>query len=305
MILESLIPVIVIAIIILALSIFIVPQNTAAIVERFGRFLKVAKPGLHFKIPIIDKIAKRESLRIQELIEEVDSKTKDNVFVSINISAQYKIPNDEEMIYKAYYELQNPREQISSYLFDVVRAEIPKMTLDEVFEKKDDIAKAVKKELSETIQSFGYEIVKALVTDIKVDERIIQAMNDIVASEREKLAAKEKAEAERILMVKKAEAEAESKKLQGEGIANQRKAIINGFKESVEDMTEIKGIETKDILDLILITQYFDTLKDMASSESNTIMIPATSSFNSIASQIREGIISGNIVKTKEEKEEN
>lgn len=278
-------------------SAFQVSQQTVSIIERFGKFVKIADAGINFKIPFIDQIVTTQSLRIQQLDVRVSTKTKDNVFVDIVVSAQYRILNDQNQIYKSYYELEDVQEQINSYLFDVVRAEVPKMKLDEVFEKKDEIANAIKVELSEAIDGFGYEIVKTLVTDIDVDERIIQAMNEIVASEREKLAAIEKAEAEKILMVKKAEAEAESKKLQGEGIANQRKAIVNGFKESIDEMKKIQGIQSNEVLNLILITQYFDTLKDVAASESNTIMMPnSPSNFNDIGNQIREAIISGNLV---------
>ncbi len=278
-------------------SAFQVSQQTVSIVERFGKFVKIADSGINFKIPFIDQIVTTQSLRIQQLDVRVSTKTKDNVFVDIVVSAQYRILNDKNQIYKSYYELEDVKEQINSYLFDVVRAEVPKMKLDEVFEKKDEIANAIKVELSEAIDGFGYEIVKTLVTDIDVDDRIIQAMNEIVASEREKLAAIEKAEAEKILMVKRAEAEAESKKLQGQGIANQRIAIIDGFKESIDKMNEIDGIKSNEVLNLILITQYFDTLKDVASSDSNTIMMPnSPSNFNDIGNQIREAIISSNII---------
>ncbi len=276
---------------------FQVSQQTVSIIERFGKFVKVADPGINLKIPFIDQIVTTQSLRIQQLDVRVSTKTKDNVFVDVVVSAQYRILNDKAQIYKSYYELEDVQEQINSYLFDVVRAEVPKMKLDEVFEKKDEIANAIKLELSEAIDGFGYEIVKTLVTDIEVDNRIIEAMNEIVASEREKFAAIEKAEAEKILMVKKAEAEAESKKLQGQGIADQRIAIINGFKESIGTMQEIEGVKSNEILNLILITQYFDTLKEVAASESNTIMMPnSPSGFNDIASQIREAIISANVV---------
>jgi len=278
-------------------SAFQVSQQTVNIIERFGKFVKIADSGINFKIPFVDQIVKTQSLRIQQLDVRVSTKTKDNVFVDVVVSAQYRIQNNKEQIYKSYYELEDVQEQINSYLFDVVRAEVPKMKLDEVFEKKDEIANAIKIELSEAIEGFGYIIVKTLVTDIDVDERIIQAMNEIVASEREKLAAIEKAEAEKILMVKRAEAEAESKKLQGQGIANQRIAIIDGFKESIDKMKEIDGIKSNEVLNLILITQYFDTLKDVAASDSNTIMMPnSPSNFNDIGSQIRESIVSANII---------
>ena len=280
---------------------YIVSQQEVAIIERFGKFKKLSRAGLHFKIPLVDDIAEIISFRLQQLDVRVSTKTKDNVFVDILISAQYKVTDEDNQIYKAFYELEDVEEQIRSYLFDVVRAEVPKMTLDEVFEKKDEIAKAIKNELDDAIKQFGYNIEKTLVTDIDVDEKIVNAMNDIVASQREKLAAIEKAEAQKVLMVKQAEAEAESKKLQGEGIANQRKAIINGFKESIDEMREIEGIDSNAVLNLILITQYFDTLKDVASSESNTIMLPNNpSAYNDIASQIREAIISANLVKDKQ-----
>ncbi|RXK06062.1 SPFH domain-containing protein [Halarcobacter bivalviorum] len=282
-------------------SAFQVSQQTVSIIERFGKFTKIADAGINFKIPFIDQIVTTQSLRIQQLDVRVSTKTKDNVFVDVVVSAQYRILDDKNQIYKSYYELEDVQEQINSYLFDVVRAEVPKMKLDEVFEKKDEIANAIKIELGEAIDGFGYEIVKTLVTDIDVDDRIIQAMNEIVASEREKLAAIEKAEAEKILMVKRAEAEAESKKLQGEGIANQRIAIINGFKESIDEMKKIEGIQSTEILNLILITQYFDTLKDVAASDSNTIMMPnSPSNFSEIGTQIREAIISGNLVSKKD-----
>ncbi len=279
---------------------FQVSQNTVKIVERFGKFVKVGNSGINFKIPLIDQIVASQSLRIQQLDVKVSTKTKDNVFVDVVVSAQYRIEDNDEKIYKSYYELEDVEGQINSYLFDVVRAEIPKMKLDEVFEKKDEIAIAIKKELSEAIGGFGYEIIKTLVTDIDVDERIVQAMNEIVASEREKLAAVEKAEAAKILMVKEAEAQAESKKLQGEGIANQRKAIVSGFKDSIEDMKQVGDIETSEVLNLVLITQYFDTLKDVAQSDSNTIMLPSSpSGYNDVAAQIREAVVSGNLVKNK------
>lgn len=282
-------------------SAFQVSQNTVSIVERFGKFVKVGNSGINFKIPLIDQIVATQSLRIQQLDVRVSTKTKDNVFVDVVVSAQYRIEDNDDKIYKSYYELEDVEKQINSYLFDVVRAEIPKMKLDEVFEKKDEIAIAIKAELSEAIGGFGYEIIKTLVTDIDVDKRIVQSMNEIVASEREKLAAVEKAEAAKILMVKEAEAQAESKKLQGEGIANQRKAIVNGFKESIEDMQEIKGIDSKEVLNLVLLTQYFDTLKDVAQSESNTIMLPSSpSGFTDMSSQIREAVVSGNLVSSKQ-----
>jgi len=275
---------------------FQVSQQSVCIVERFGKFVKVAHAGINFKIPFIDKVIATQSLRIQQLNVSVSTKTKDNVFVQIVVSAQYRIINYNSQIKKSYYELENVKKQIDSYLLDAIRAEVPKMKLDEVFEKKDQIANAIKYELSEAINSFGYEIIKTLITDIEVDKRIVEAMNEIVASEREKYATIEKAEAQKILMIKHAEAEAKSKRLQGEGIADQRIEIINGFKTSIDNMQDTDGIKSDEILNLILITQYFDTLKDVAASKSNTIMLPnSPSSFNDISSQIQQAIIAGNL----------
>jgi regulator of protease activity HflC (stomatin/prohibitin superfamily) len=282
-------------------TLFQVSQNTVTIVERFGKFVKVADAGINIKIPFIDDTVTTQSLRIQQLDVRVSTKTKDNVFVDILVSAQYRIENNHDKIFKSYYELENVEAQINSYLFDVVRAEVPKMKLDDVFEKKDEIAEAIKNELHQAISEFGYEIIKTLVTDIDVDDRIVQAMNEIVASEREKLAAYEKAEAKKILMVKEAEAESESKRLQGEGIANQRKAIAKGFKESINDISNIEGIDTKEVLNLVLMTQYFDTLKDVSQSDSTTIMLPnSPAGFSSIADQIREATLSANIASKDE-----
>jgi regulator of protease activity HflC (stomatin/prohibitin superfamily) len=275
-----------------------VSQNTAYIIERFGKYNKVSSAGLNFKIPFVDQIVKKRSLRIQQLDVRVSTKTKDNVFVDIVASVQYKVNNNKDSIYNSYYELENEEEQINSYVFDAVRSKIPDMDLDDVFNKKDEIAANIAEDLEETIQKFGFTLIKTLITDIDVEDRIVNAMNEIVASAREKEAAKEKAEAEKILMVKKAEAEAESKELQGKGIANQRKAIIEGFKQNVQNLSDINGVKPEEVLQLILITQYFDTLKDVSTGESNTIMLPASpSGFTDIADQMRNAMISADAVK--------
>ncbi len=292
-------PLILFLIIILFSTFYIVRQSEVALIERFGKFLKIAYPGFHVKIPFVDRVI-RQSLRIKQLDVVVDTKTKDNVFVKIKVSVQYRVKNNPKMIYKSVYELENVEEQISSYIFDVVRAEVPKLTIDEIFNEKQAIANSVKENLGNAIEKFGYEIIQTLVTDIVVDKRIVKAMNDIVASEREKKAAIQKAEAERILIVKKAQAEAESKKLQGQGIANQREEIIKGFRKSIEELKGI-NIDENEILNFVLLTQYFDTLKDVANSPSNTIMLPGNPrGFLDVAEQIREAIISGNIASKKQ-----
>lgn len=211
-------------------GLFIVKQQTSAIIERFGRFLAIRQSGLHIKIPLIDRVAGRMSLKILQLDVIVETKTKDDVFVKLKVSVQYKVLADK--VYDAFYKLDYPQDQITSYVFDVVRAEVPKMKLDDVFEKKDDIANAVKRELNDAMINYGYDIIKALVTDIDPDAQVKEAMNRINAAEREKVAAQYEGDAARILIVEKAKAEAESKRLQGQGIADQRREIARGLEES-------------------------------------------------------------------------
>ncbi len=266
------IPIIVIILLILILGLFIVKQQTAFIIERFGKFQSIRSAGLHFKIPLIDRIAARLSLRIQQLDVVVETKTNDDVFVQLKISVQYQILKDK--VYDAYYRLQNPHEQLTAYIFDLVRAEIPKMILDDVFEKKDDIAFAVKRDLKEAMLDYGYDIIKALVTDIDPDSSVKQAMNRINAAEREKVAAQHEGDAQRILIVERAKAEAESKRLQGKGIADQRREIAKGLEESVDTLNKA-GINSQEASALIVITQHYDTLQAIGSeSESNLILLP-------------------------------
>lgn len=253
-------------------GIFIVRQQQVAVVQRFGKFHSVRQPGIQFRIPIIDKVAGRLSIRIQQLDVMVETKTKDDVFVAIKVSVQYVVL--KEKIYEAFYQLENPHGQITSYVFDVVRAEVPKLKLDDVFEKKDDIAIAVKGELEEAMNTYGYGIVKALVTDIDPDEEVKNAMNRINAAERIKTAAEYEGEAERIRIVAKATAEAESKRLQGQGIADQRREIARGLEESVEVLNKV-GINSQEASSLIVITQHYDTLHSVSeNSRSNLILMP-------------------------------
>ena len=213
-------------------TIFIVKQQSAAVVERFGKFVSVRHSGLQIKIPIVDRVAGRLSLRIQQLDVVVETKTKDDVFVKVKVSVQYKVIKDK--VYDAFYKLDFPQDQITSYVFDVVRAEVPKMILDDVFEKKDDIAIAVKGELNDAMKNYGFDIIKTLVTDIDPDAQVKESMNRINASEREKVAAQFEGDAQRILIVERAKAEAESKRLQGQGIADQRREIARGLEDSVK-----------------------------------------------------------------------
>ncbi len=257
---------------ILILGLFIVKQQTAAIVERLGRFNSIRESGLNLKIPFLDSVAGRVSLKIQQLDVIVETKTFDDVFVKLKVSVQYKILPSK--VYDAFYKLENPHDQITSYVFDTVRAEVPKLKLDDVFVRKDDVANAVKKEISEAMNTYGYEIVKALVTDIDPDQAVKNAMNRINASEREKVAAEYEGEAERIKIVAKATAEAESKRLQGQGIADQRREIAKGIEESVEVLNQV-GINSQEASALIVVTQHYDTLQAMGENvNSNLILLP-------------------------------
>ncbi|MBY0067791.1 SPFH domain-containing protein [Empedobacter falsenii] len=259
-------------IIILFLFVFTVKQQTAVVIERFGKFHSIRNPGLQFKIPIVDRIAGKMSIKIQQLDVVVETKTKDDVFVRLKVSVQYQVIKAQ--VYDAFYKLDNPYTQITSFVFDVVRAEVPKLRLDDVFEKKDDIAVAVKSELQEAMNSYGYEIVKTLVTDIDPDEQVKHAMNRINAAEREKLAAQYEGDAARILIVEKARAEAESKRLQGQGIADQRREIAKGLLESV-DVLNGAGITSQEASALIVVTQHYDTLQAIGEkSGSKLVLLP-------------------------------
>ena len=253
-------------------GVFVVKQQTAGIIERFGRFTSIRQSGLHYRIPLIDKIAGRLSLRILQLDVIVETKTKDDVFVKLKVSVQYKVV--KEKVYDAFYKLEYPQDQITSYVFDVVRAVVPKMKLDDVFEKKDEIANAVKGELNDAMINYGYDIIKALVTDIDPNTEVKAAMNRINAAERKKVAAQYEGDAERILIVEKAKAEAESKRLQGQGIADQRREIARGLEESVDVLNKV-GINSQEASALIVVTQHYDTLQSIGGeTNTNLILLP-------------------------------
>ncbi|MDG4715232.1 SPFH domain-containing protein [Winogradskyella marincola] len=267
-----LIPIIFFGLVILISSFFIVKQQTAAVIERFGRYQSIRHSGLQIKIPLVDRIAGKLSLKIQQLDVIVETKTLDDVFVRLKVSVQYMVI--KEKVYEAFYKLDYPHEQITSYVFDVVRAEVPKMKLDDVFVRKDDIAIAVKSELNDAMMDYGYDIIKTLVTDIDPDAQVKAAMNRINASEREKIAAQYEGDAQRILIVEKAKAEAESKRLQGQGIADQRREIARGLEESVEVLNRV-GINSQEASALIVVTQHYDTLQSIGEeTNSNLILLP-------------------------------
>jgi len=263
---------IVVVFILLLGAVFTVKQQSAAIIERFGRFSSIRQSGLQFKIPLIDKIAGRLSLKIQQLDVIIETKTKDDVFVRLKVSVQYKVIKLK--VEDAFYKLDYPHDQITSYVFDVVRAEVPKMILDDVFLRKDDIAIAVKAELNDAMMEYGYDIIKTLVTDIDPDAQVKAAMNRINAADREKTAAQYEGDAQRILIVEKAKAEAESKRLQGQGIADQRREIARGLEESVDVLNRV-GINSQEASALIVVTQHYDTLQAIGSeTNSNLILLP-------------------------------
>ena len=300
------IPIIVVAFFFILMFIFTVKQQTAAVLERFGKFLSIRNSGLQFKIPIIDRIAGRINLKIQQLDVLVETKTKDDVFVRLKVSVQFQVIKDK--VYDAFYKLESPNDQITSYVFDVVRAEVPKMKLDDVFERKDDIAIAVKHELNEAMVNYGYDIIKTLVTDIDPDIQVKAAMNRINAAEREKVAAEYEAEAERIKIVAKARAEAESKRLQGQGIADQRREIARGLEESVDVLNNV-GINSQEASALIVVTQHYDTLQSIGEeTNTNLILLPNSPQAGSnmlndmIASFVASNQIGEQMKKNNEEK---
>ena len=274
---------------------FTVQQQSCAIIEQFGRYVRTAGPGLNIKIPFIENVAQRVSLRVQQLLVEIETKTADNVFVKVLVAVQFRVAAGSESV--SYYQLSNHEEQIRSYVLDVVRAKVPRMNLDEVFEKKDDIGMAVKTELDASMKIYGFEIPNALVTDVNPADNVKAAMNEIQTQQRLQVAAAAKGEANKILVVKAAEAEAESKRLQGEGIAKQRRAIVDGLRESITAFkAEVGSVSEHEVLNLVLLTQYFDTMKEIGvSSGSKVILLPhSPEGMSDVSTQLRNAIITGN-----------
>lgn len=268
---------------------FTVHTQEAVIVERFGKFKRVAPAGLNFKTPFIDNITRPVSLRVQQLEVNIESKTKDNVFVTVPVAVQYQIEKDQ--VVAAYYELSNPEAQIRSYVFDTVRSALSGLELDQAFESKDDIASSVEQTLALSMQKFGFNIINTLVQDISPDQRVRDSMNSINAAQRDRVAAQSLAEADKIKRVTQAEAEAESKRLQGEGVAAQRKAIALGIAEQYEMLRKV-GIENS-AEQLLLMTQYFDTMQDVArNARSNVLYLPSNpGAVGSMGDEIRSAML--------------
>ncbi|WP_070138535.1 SPFH domain-containing protein [Crocinitomix algicola] len=296
---ENLIPIAIIAgltLLLLIKSIILVPEKKIFVIQRLGKFQRMAMPGFGMIIPFIDQKVGVINMRVQQLDVDVETKTRDDVFVHLRVSVQFQVMNDK--IFEAHYSLDNHRHQIASYIFDDVRAEVPKMELDDVFAKKDDIARAVRQNLSDSMLEYGYSIVKALITDIDPDAKVKESMNRINAAKRDKEATMENAEANKITVVKAAEADAESKRLSGEGIAQQRLEIVRGFKESVEDFQKsLKNITHEEVMQFVLLTQYFDTLNNIGQNGKNTsILIPHSPS---AMADFQQQIINGTLIGKK------
>lgn len=275
-------------------SFFTVETSQVAIVQRLGKFARVAGPGLNWKTPWLELVVARMSLKVQQFDVKVETKTQDNVFVQIPVSIQYKVI--PESVEAAFYKLSDPVKQIESMVYNVVLGHVPKMKLDDTFLNQADIAKDLRDNLDASMKEYGYSIVKVLISDIVPDPKVKAAMNDINSAQREREATVSRAETNKMLLVKQAEAEAESKRLQGEGIANQRKAIITGLKDSVEDFAKtVPGSTPQDVMQLVLMTQYFDTLKDIAANDhTNTVLVPHTpNTLTDLFSQIRNAIVTG------------
>jgi regulator of protease activity HflC (stomatin/prohibitin superfamily) len=296
---------VIIALMLLKGTIYMVKQQTAVVIERLGKFHKVSRPGLQFKIPLIDSIAGDINLKVRELPVEVETKTKDDVFVKIIVSVQFFVVNSIEGIEDSFYKLNNPEQQIQSYVFDSIRSEVPKMELDSVFAEKDKIAIAVKNELSETMQQFGFDFIKALVTDIDPDSKVKHAMNEINAAKRMKEAAKEEAAAAKIRVIAAAEADAESKRLAGEGIALQRIAIANGLKESVAEvkLAMEDHVTSQDVMNMLFMTQHYETVAKLSENNTSTIFMPySPDNVGDLQMQIQSSLLAVDAMKNKNKK---
>lgn len=289
----------VLLILLLIKSVMIVTEQTAVVIERFGKFHHIADSGFSLIIPFVDKKASTINLRLQQLDVTIETKTRDNVFVNLQVSVQFKVGKGR--VKDAYYSMDNPRNQIASFVFDDVRAEVPRLDLDDVFAKKEDIALAVQQNIHGSMTEYGYDIIKALITDIDPDHKVKDAMNRINAAKRDREAALEEGEGLKIKIIKEAEAEAEAKRLSGEGVAKQRMEIVRGFKESVQDFKKsLDTVTHEEIMQFVLMTQYFDTIKDIgANSKNSSILMPhSPGGMRDFQNQIIQGTFVGNDLNT-------
>ncbi|MCY7185799.1 SPFH domain-containing protein [Streptococcus gallolyticus] len=259
---------------VVASTLYVVRQQTVVIIERFGKYQTTSGSGMHVRLPFgIDKIAARIQLRLLQSEIVVETKTKDNVFVTLNVATQYRV--NEQNVTDAYYKLMRPEAQIKSYIEDALRSSVPKLTLDELFEKKDEIALEVQHQVAEEMSTYGYLIVKTLITKVEPDAEVKQSMNEINAAQRKRVAAQELANADKIKIVTAAEAEAEKDRLHGVGIAQQRKAIVDGLAESIQELKDANvGMTEEQIMSILLTNQYLDTLNTFAAKGNQTLFLP-------------------------------
>jgi regulator of protease activity HflC (stomatin/prohibitin superfamily) len=276
---------------------FTVEQQERAIVERFGKFVRVAGPGLQRKSPFVERVAGSMSLQVEQLNTDIETKTKDNVFVVVKLAVQYMVGSDEEKVKDAFYKLDNPEAQMTSFALDVVRSHIPTMDLDEAYADADTIAMHIQDTLHHQMATYGYEIIKALITNIEPDQKVKDAMNNINAASRDREAANQRGEAEKILAIKRAEADKESMRLHGEGVAEQRKAIAMGLKESLAVIADQQGIDAKEAMGLVALTQYMDTLRAVGENGNmTTLLLPhSPASVGSLMDQVQEGMLTGSL----------
>jgi regulator of protease activity HflC (stomatin/prohibitin superfamily) len=274
-------------------TLYTVRTASAGVVERFGKFNRIVRPGLQMLVPYAEQVFIVD-LQVKQAQFQVETKTRDNVFVQIPVSVQYQVLDDK--IYDAFYKLSSPQKQIESFVFNSILGHVPKLSLDETFEQQSGISVAVKTELDSIMSGFGFNILTALVTDIVPDVKVKDAMNDINAAQRAQVAAQARGEADKILKVKQAEAEAESKALQGKGIAAERQAIIDGLRLSIENFREsVPGSTAEDVMALVLLTQYFDTMRDIGTKAgSSTLFLPNNpGAANDFQAQILAGLRAG------------
>jgi regulator of protease activity HflC (stomatin/prohibitin superfamily) len=276
---------------------FTVEQQERAIVERFGKFVRVAGPGLQRKSPFVERVAGTMSLQVEQLNTDIETKTKDNVFVVVKLAVQYLVGAEEESVKNAFYKLDHPEAQMTSFALDVVRSHIPTMDLDEAYADADTIAKHIQDTLHQQMATYGYEIIKALITNIEPDQKVKDAMNNINAASRDREAANQRGEAEKVLAIKRAEADKESMRLHGEGVGEQRKAIAQGLKESLALIADQQGIDAKEAMGLVALTQYMDTLRAVGENGNmTTLMLPhSPAAVGSLMDQVQEGMLTGSV----------
>ena len=286
--------IVVIVLAVLCASIFIVPQQQAYIIERFGKYNKVQFAGIHAKIPFVDRISTKTNMRVSQLNVQLETKTLDNVFVTVVASTQFRV--NPENVATAYYELRDPAGQLRSYMEDALRSAIPALSLDDAFARKDDVAFDVQKTVGTEMARFGFTVVKTLITAIDPSPQVKSAMDSINAAQREKEATRQRAEAQRIQIETQAAAEAEKTRLQGEGQANYRREIASGIVDQIKSLQAV-GMNIGDVNNVVLFNQYLDVLRSLSeSNNSKTVVLPASTpgGYQDMYSQITQAMVTAN-----------